>query len=84
MEWGMQVDLPLVWGKLWCSNFVQVLDYSILKGVRVLFKIGNLVPFLLRKIENLGACNLYEKIIQLAMPVIGRKHALEIYNCHWF
>ena len=24
-------DLPLVWGKLWCPNFV--LDYSIFKGV---------------------------------------------------
>ena len=36
MEWGMPTDLPFVWGKLWCPNFVQVLDYTILKG----FKIG--------------------------------------------
>ena len=31
MEWGMPVDLPLVWREFWCPNFVQVLDYSILK-----------------------------------------------------
>ena len=28
----MPVDLALVWGKLWCPNFVQILD-SIFKGV---------------------------------------------------
>ena len=33
MEWGMPVDLPLVWGKLQCPNFVQILDYAIFKGV---------------------------------------------------
>ena len=33
MEWGMPVDLSLVGRKLWCSNFVQVFDYSISKGV---------------------------------------------------
>ena len=33
MEWTMPVDLPIAWGKLWCPNFVQVTDYSILKGV---------------------------------------------------
>ena len=33
MEWGMAVGLPLAWGKLWCPNFVQVLDFSIFKGV---------------------------------------------------
>ena len=33
MEWGMSVDLSLVWGKLWCPNFVQVLEYSISTGV---------------------------------------------------
>ena len=33
MEEGMPVDLPLVWGKLWCPNFAQVLDYTIFKGV---------------------------------------------------
>ena len=29
----MTLDLPLAWGKLWCANFVQVLDYAIFKGV---------------------------------------------------
>ena len=33
MEWGMSVDLPLVGGKFWCPNFVQVLNYSIFKSV---------------------------------------------------
>ena len=33
MEWAMLVDLPLVWGEFWCPHFVQVLDYSIFKGV---------------------------------------------------
>ena len=32
MEWGMSVDLPLVWGELRCPNFVQVLDIIIFKG----------------------------------------------------
>ena len=31
MEWGMPVDLPLVWGKLWYPNFDQVPYYSIFK-----------------------------------------------------
>ena len=33
MEWGMSVDLPLVWGEFWCPNFAQVFDYSIFKAV---------------------------------------------------
>ena len=33
MEWGMPTDLPFVWEKLWCPNFVQVLDYTIFEGV---------------------------------------------------
>ena len=33
MESEMSVDLPLDWGKLWCPNFVQVLDYSIFKDI---------------------------------------------------
>ena len=33
MEGGMPVNLALVWGKLWCPNFVQVLDYTISKDV---------------------------------------------------
>ena len=32
MEWGMSVDLPLVWGKLWCPNFGQIFDYTIFKS----------------------------------------------------
>ena len=47
MEWKMPVHLPLVWRNLWYPNFVQVLQYSILKAY-TLFKIGNLVPFLLK------------------------------------
>ena len=27
------IRFSLVWGKVWCANFVQVLDYSIFKGV---------------------------------------------------
>ena len=65
--------------KIGMPYFVQVLDYSIFK-CGPLFKIGNLVPFLLRKIDNLGTCFLYEKIIKFAMPITGRKIALEIYN----
>ena len=79
MECGLLVDLLLVWGKLGCPNFVQVLDYSIFK-CGPLFKIGHLVPFLLRKIDNLGTCFLYEKIIKFAMPINSGKIALEIYN----
>ena len=33
MECGLPVDLLLVWGKLGCPNFVQVLGYSIFKSV---------------------------------------------------
>ena len=33
MEWGIPVDLPLVWGKLWCPNFIQVIDYIIFKDI---------------------------------------------------
>ena len=33
MEWGMPVDLPLVWGKLRCPNSVEDLDYSVFKAV---------------------------------------------------
>ena len=33
MEWGMPVDLPLVWERLWCPNSVQVLDCSNFKDV---------------------------------------------------
>ena len=33
MEYGLPVDLLLVWGKLGWPNFVQVLDYSIFKSV---------------------------------------------------
>ena len=32
MEWGMPVDLPLAWVKLWSPNFVEVLDFSVSKG----------------------------------------------------
>ena len=38
MEWGKPVDLPLVWGKLWCANFVQMLRYIIFKGVGLYLK----------------------------------------------
>ena len=67
--------------KIGMPYFVQVLDYSIFK-CGPLFKIGHLVPFLLRKIDNLGTCFLYEKIIKFAMPITCRKIALEIYNFH--
>ena len=33
MKWGMPVDLPLAWGKLWCHDYVQDFDYSIFKSV---------------------------------------------------
>ena len=32
-ECGLPIDLLLVWGKLGCCNFVQVLDYSTFEGV---------------------------------------------------
>ena len=55
MEWGIQVDLPLVCGKLWCPNFVQVLDHSAFKGVdRRLSALSvkvNIYPFFL-KLKN--------------------------------
>ena len=44
--------------KIGMPYFVQVLDYSIFK-CGPLFKIGNLVPFLLRKIDNLGTVHVF-------------------------
>ena len=32
MEWGMPIDFPLVWEKLWCTYFVQVLDMVLLQA----------------------------------------------------
>ena len=44
MEWVMLVDLRLVWG-WWCPSFVQVLDYSIFKGVDHCLKWETQSPF---------------------------------------
>ena len=44
-NWGMPADLTLVWGKLQCTDFVQVLDYTIFKSMDHCLKEEAKCPF---------------------------------------